>query len=238
MYILPCRICNEKFEGRSPRAMYCSRRCKDNKIPAGKTWQCVICSKNLRRASSGVRYPMHGTCRSNAPQWMRRGEDDPAPALAAAQAERDREKKARAARLASERRSKIRAGFEDGNYMMFIEGIRERSIPNLDGCWEWSKRRSKGYPMVAFGGREMPVHRMVIEAMHGKPLGVLSAHHKCGNSGCVNPEHLQPVTQRENMAEMLARTSLEARIIELEQALTKVDPGNEALNRISAVAWA
>lgn len=220
MYILPCRICNEKFEGRSPRAMYCSRRCKDNKIPAGKTWQCVICSKNLRRASSGVRYPMHGTCRSNAPTWMKLGKDGPTP------------------RKATGKRGNLRIGVEDGDHKLFIAEILERSTVMPSGCWEWQKELRDGYPTIAIAGKMRRVHRLVIESVHGKPLGVLAAHHKCGNSSCVNPEHLQPVTQRENMAEMLARTSLEARIIEIEQALTKVDPDNEALNRIPAVAWA
>lgn len=77
---------------------------------------------------------------------------------------------------------------------------------------------------------------MVIEAREGKPLGVLAAHHTCANSTCVSPDHLQAITHRENVAEMLARTSLEARIAELELAVLAMDPDHPVLNRVCHIA--
>ncbi|NQE89602.1 HNH endonuclease [Nocardia terpenica] len=82
--------------------------------------------------------------------------------------------------------------------------------------------------------KNFPVHRMVLEAKLGAPLGVLAAHHKCGNSGCVNPDHLQPVTHAENTAEMLARQSYLARIEELESVVRLLAPEHDALNRVAA----
>ncbi|MDN5919384.1 MAG: HNH endonuclease [Pseudonocardia sp.] len=41
-------------------------------------------------------------------------------------------------------------------------------------------------------------------------------HHRCANRMCVNPDHLQLTTARENTAEMLRRRYYEARIAALE----------------------
>lgn len=56
-----------------------------------------------------------------------------------------------------------------------------------------------------------------------------AGHHTCGDSRCVNPDHLQPVTHRDNTAEMLARHSYLARIAELEEALATIDPSHPLL---------
>jgi len=76
------------------------------------------------------------------------------------------------------------------------------------------------------------IHRAVVEASYGRPLGSQHAHHKCANRRCVNPDHLQPVTHRENAAEMLARQSLLSRIAELEEALRETSPHHPLLAHI------
>ncbi len=73
------------------------------------------------------------------------------------------------------------------------------------------------------------VHRLVLEAKLRKPLGSMRAHHMCGNSGCVNPDHLQPVTDRDNIAEMHQRHAYLARIRELEAALVRLEPNHPLL---------
>ena len=52
------------------------------------------------------------------------------------------------------------------------------------------------------------------------------------NTMCVNPDHLQPVTYRDNIAEMLARSSYISRIAELEKALADISPEHPILKRI------
>lgn len=132
--------------------------------------------------------------------------------------------------------SPIRAAYERQDWPALIEAIKSDSVLTSAGCWQWQRKLKDNYPTVKIAGKTYQVHRLSLHAKHAKPLGVLAAHHKCGNSRCVNPEHLQPVTHRENVAEMMARTSLEARIEELEQALRSLAPGHDALNRIDAVA--
>lgn len=122
-----------------------------------------------------------------------------------------------------------------GAWRRVIDVIQLRSRPTIAGCWEWQGRiGGKGdYPQVRVGGREVFVHRLAIEAKHeGRPLGKQAAHHICANTRCVNPDHLQPVTARENTAEMLARTYMTRRIADLEAALSIHDPGHPLLREI------
>lgn len=65
---------------------------------------------------------------------------------------------------------------------------------------------------------------MVLEARLGYALGKMACHHRCGDSRCINPDHLQPVTNADNAAEMLARKFYKGRIAELEKALGAIQP--------------
>lgn len=65
------------------------------------------------------------------------------------------------------------------------------------------------------------MHRVMLESKHQAPLGDQAAHHICANTACVNPDHLQPVTFRDNTAEMLSRRAYAARIEELERVIAE-----------------
>ena len=134
--------------------------------------------------------------------------------------------------LALESRSPLRKVYEDGTPDQVLEVIKEESAITEDGCWEWKQLDSTGYPRAKIGGKHIAVHRLSLEAKHEAPLGSQAAHHMCANAKCVNPEHLQPVTHRENTAEMLARHSYLDRIAELEEVIRTLDPGHEVLNRV------
>ena len=112
-----------------------------------------------------------------------------------------------------------------------IAAIHANTITTTYGCWELT-HNLEPYPTVSGRG----LHRISLEAKEGAPLGVQAAHHKCANNRCVNPDHLQPVTERENTAEMFARKSYIDRIAELEEALEAISPGHELLNRIPTSA--
>lgn len=130
-------------------------------------------------------------------------------------------------------RGPLRVAYEDGDAKEFIRLVGERAIVDSSGCWVWQGRLTKDrYSVATIGGEAVLIYRAVLEAKEGAPLGSQAAHHKCSNSRCVNPDHLQPVTHRENTAEMLARKSLTARIRELEAALGEVAPGHELLKVI------
>ena len=128
--------------------------------------------------------------------------------------------------------SPIRKAFEAQDGPGMIEAIESHVTKTDDGCWEWNRRLSDGYPVQQIGGKRYSVHRLSLEAKMGAPLGSQAAHHMCANSKCVNPDHLQPVTHRENIAEMLARNSYLNRIAELEAIIAKLDPDHPILRTI------
>lgn len=67
------------------------------------------------------------------------------------------------------------------------------------GCWEWQNSKTLGYGRVKFRGRLDLAHRVAYEVLVGPIPAGLHLDHLCRNRGCVNPAHLEPVTQRENI---------------------------------------
>ena len=135
-------------------------------------------------------------------------------------------------KLALESRSPLRKAYEDGTPKQVLDALKELSTITKDGCWEWRRLDKSGYTRVAIGKKDFLVHRLSLEMKHDAPLGSQAAHHICANTKCINPEHLQPVTHRENTAEMLARHSYLDRIAELEEAIKEIAPNHEVLDRV------
>ena len=69
------------------------------------------------------------------------------------------------------------------------------------GCWEWLANRSqKGYGRFKVAGRYEQAHRVSYELARGPIPEGLVVDHLCRNRGCVNPDHMEPVTNAENIA--------------------------------------
>lgn len=77
-----------------------------------------------------------------------------------------------------------------------------RRVVKTDSCWIWTGYvNPAGYGQVSTGGRAgrmKLVHRVVYELMIGPIPDGLVLDHLCRNRVCVNPAHLEPVTNREN----------------------------------------
>jgi hypothetical protein len=74
-------------------------------------------------------------------------------------------------------------------------------IDRETGCWEWRGQRTRGYGRckVSDGtGRTVQAHRVFYEHHVGAIPEGHDIHHRCGNRGCVNPEHLEPLTRAQN----------------------------------------
>ena len=135
--------------------------------------------------------------------------------------------------LAGTLRGPLRLAWESQDWQGFIAQVRSRCAETDAGCWEWQGKRGRdGYPRVLLASRPAALHRLMLEAREGAPLGSQQAHHVCANRACVNPQHLQPVTNAANAAEMGARRSYVGRIAELEAALALLDPGHPLLRQI------
>lgn len=69
-----------------------------------------------------------------------------------------------------------------------------------DGCWLWTGyTKPEGYGQyTTTGRRKFRAHRLAYELVVGPIPDGLSLDHLCRVRNCVNPDHLQPVTTREN----------------------------------------
>jgi hypothetical protein len=73
-------------------------------------------------------------------------------------------------------------------------------VLKTDKCWLWTAGiSSNGYGSAWFRGRHYRAHRLAyVEAKGTIPEG-LELDHLCRNRLCVNPDHMEPVTHRENI---------------------------------------
>lgn len=80
------------------------------------------------------------------------------------------------------------------------ERVMSRIIKTESGCWEWTGHTVKGYARFKTEGsrKTVGVHRWAYEHFVGPIPHGLKLDHLCRNTKCINPKHLEPVTNREN----------------------------------------
>lgn len=66
------------------------------------------------------------------------------------------------------------------------------------GCWEWQGSLCNGYGSWSRNKVRMKAHRAVYEMYRGQIPEGMDLDHLCRNTKCVNPDHLEPVTEAEN----------------------------------------
>jgi hypothetical protein len=67
-------------------------------------------------------------------------------------------------------------------------------------CWPWAASLTEhGYGRFYYRGRVMMAHRFSWLLAHGPVADGLMLDHLCRNRRCVNPAHLEVVTNRENL---------------------------------------
>lgn len=75
------------------------------------------------------------------------------------------------------------------------------------GCWEFTGcKTAGGYGRIRVKGVHWMAHRYALSEALGRPIaeGMLVLH-SCDNPPCVNPAHLREGTQKENVAECIAK---------------------------------
>jgi hypothetical protein len=75
-----------------------------------------------------------------------------------------------------------------------------RYIIDDKGCWIWKgSTTATGYGGIKWNGKSTVAHRVVYSLIKGEIPEGLFLDHLCNVKKCVNPDHLEPVTHRENI---------------------------------------
>jgi hypothetical protein len=76
-----------------------------------------------------------------------------------------------------------------------------QKVEKTDGCWNWKAALyiGTGYGRFCLGGGYMLAHRFSYLIVKGPIQDGLDLDHVCRNRACVNPDHLRPVSRRENL---------------------------------------
>jgi hypothetical protein len=70
----------------------------------------------------------------------------------------------------------------------------------VESCWTWTAgQNSAGYGIMEDKAHRYLAHRWAYERFRGPIPAGLTIDHLCRNRLCVNPEHMEAVTNRENI---------------------------------------
>lgn len=76
----------------------------------------------------------------------------------------------------------------------------ESHINKTHSCWLWTgAKNAGGYGYYRANGKTYKAHRYAYELYRSEIPEGLVVDHLCKVRDCVNPEHLEPVTQKENL---------------------------------------
>lgn len=86
-------------------------------------------------------------------------------------------------------------------------------VEKSGGCWEWTGPANRdGYGLHRVYRRQFEMaHRTAYREIVGPIADGLEIDHLCRNRLCVRPDHLEPVTRRENVLRSAGVTAINAR---------------------------
>lgn len=93
--------------------------------------------------------------------------------------------------------------------------IRDRLTKSMvidqNGCWVWQLKKHNGYGKVTYLGRTHRAHRLMWQCDRGEIADGLVLNHKCRNRACINPDHLEPITNKENILAGICAAAINAK---------------------------
>lgn len=75
-----------------------------------------------------------------------------------------------------------------------------KKVVKMKNCWNWVACKGQdGYGHLSVNGKNFRAHRISYMISNGEIPEGFQIDHLCRNTSCVNPKHLEAVTQRENI---------------------------------------
>ena len=91
------------------------------------------------------------------------------------------------------------------------ERFWERTKKTPD-CWHWTGAKNNwGYGSLGVNGIAMGAHRFAYELLRGPIPQGLQIDHLCRTPSCVNPAHMEVVTEKENILRGISMPAINAR---------------------------
>lgn len=85
-------------------------------------------------------------------------------------------------------------------------------VTKTDTCWLWVGAKDGGrYGIIRVAGKNIKAHRATYEILLGKIPDGLTVDHLCRNRECVNPDHMELVTNKENILRGTAPSAMFAK---------------------------
>lgn len=86
--------------------------------------------------------------------------------------------------------------------------LTANAVRDENGCLNWSRavfKAGMGYGMIQVDGDTWGAHRVAYATLIGPIPEGMVVRHKCDNPRCINPEHLELGTPKENSGDMISR---------------------------------
>lgn len=118
----------------------------------------------------------------------------------------------------------------------FINAIRV--LPN--SCWQWQNSLATfGYGKFWIGNTQFMAHRFAWWVFRGAIPKGLQIDHLCRNRGCVNPDHMEPVTIKENVLRGVGTSAINKRKTHCKNghAYDRISPSNRRYCSICKREW-
>lgn len=92
------------------------------------------------------------------------------------------------------------------------EKFRNKFVVLDNGCWQWQgAKNSHGYGEITINKAGLASHRVSYEYLVGEISDGMTIDHLCRNRACVNPEHMEAVSIRENILRGVSPSAINAR---------------------------